>query len=80
MMVVPGNGEFDGLLVSKATSRQILMIVKEGIREAESVILKALEKPMYGASGPGQKNMIPLWACLWSLLLTYRDCMVVYKQ
>jgi hypothetical protein len=77
--VVSGNGLFNGCLVSKAASSQILQIVKEGIRETEFMILKALEKPIYGASGPGEKNMIPLWACLWSLMLTYRDCMVVYK-
>lgn len=79
-MVVAGNSELNGQLAPKAISSQILQVIKDGIREAESVILKALEKPIYGASGPGEKNMIPLWACLWSLILTYRDCMVVYKQ
>lgn len=78
--VVLGNEPHNGVLVSKVSSSQILQRVKEGIRKAESVVLKALEKPVYGASGPGEKNMVPLWACLWSLILTYRDCMMVYRQ
>jgi len=65
---------------SKAVSSQILRLIKEGIRNEELIILKRLEKLMRGAKGPGEANMIPLWACLWSLILTYRDCMIVYKQ
>jgi hypothetical protein len=67
-------------LASKAVSSQILLVIKEGIRKEELLVLKYLEKLMYGAKGPGEENMIPLWACLWSLILTYRDCMNVYNQ
>jgi hypothetical protein len=70
----------NAILASKAAKNQIVLDVKKGIENEERLILKALHKLIYGAKGPGQNNMIPLWACMWSLILTYRDCMAVYKQ
>lgn len=63
-----------------AACSQLLLIVKEGIREAEVEILEALEPHLYSSKGPGQRNAIPLWACLWSLILMYRDRMAAYNQ
>lgn len=70
----------NSVLASKAVKNQILLVLKEGMETEERLILKALHKLLYGAKGPGENNMIPLWACMWSLILTYRDCMAVYKQ
>jgi hypothetical protein len=58
---------------------QLLLIIKEGIRAAELTLLDNLEKFVYGSKGPGKNNMIPLWTTLWTLILTYRDCMTTYK-
>ena len=68
------------MIHSSAISNQILLVIKEGICSAEFTILDIIEKLVYGSKGPGQDNLIPLWACLWSLILTYRDCMVTYKK
>lgn len=65
--------------ISSALSSQILVVVKRGISSAEISILETLETLLYGSKGPGQRNALPLWASLWSLILTYRDCMVTYK-
>ena len=78
-MVLNGTYNQHSIPASKAVSSQILHVIKKGIRKEELYVLKCLEKLMYGAKGPGQENMIPLWACLWSLILTYRDCMDIYK-
>jgi hypothetical protein len=63
-----------------AACSQLLLIIKEGIREAEIEILEGLEPHLQGSKGPGQRNAIPLWACLWSLILMYRDRMAAYNQ
>ena len=66
--------------LSIAASSQLLLVTKEGIREAERDILDALEPLVNSSKGPGQRNAIPLWACLWSLILMYRDRMAAYNQ
>jgi len=68
------------IMVSKAVKNQIVVLIKTAIREEEFFIHKKLDGLIYGGKGPGKKNMIPIWACLWSLILTYRDCAAVYKQ
>jgi hypothetical protein len=79
--IVPSNSDDPSeYWAPKAVSSQLLVVIKKGIRAEEMFVLKQLEKLMYGGSGPGQHNMIPLWACLWCLILTYRDCMAVYKK
>jgi hypothetical protein len=65
--------------ISRTVVSQLLLIIKEGIRTAELTLLDNLEKLVYSTKGPGQKNMIPLWTTLWTLILTYRDCMTTYK-
>jgi hypothetical protein len=67
-------------LLSLAVCSQLLLIIKKGIREAETEILEGLEPHLYSSKGPGQRNAIPLWACLWSLILMYRDRMAAYNQ
>lgn len=66
--------------LSLAASSQLLLIIKQGIYEAEFQILAGLESYLYSSKGPGQRNAIPLWACLWSLILMYRDRMAAYNQ
>jgi hypothetical protein len=65
--------------ISRTVVSQLLLIIKEGIRAAELTLLDNLEKFVYGSKGPGKNNMIPLWTTLWTLILTYRDCMTTYK-
>jgi hypothetical protein len=64
---------------SKAVASQILIVVKKGIWEQEQFVLKKLEL-IYKTQVPDRKSLVPLWACLWSLILMYRDCMKVYTQ
>lgn len=65
--------------ISRTVISQLLLIIKDGIRTAELTLLASLEKLVYGVKGPGKNNMIPLWTTLWTLILTYRDCMTTYK-
>jgi hypothetical protein len=75
-MVASGGGTY----ASKAIASQILLVVKKGIWEQEQFVLKKLESLIYKTQVPDRKSLVPLWACLWSLILMYRDCMKVYKQ
>lgn len=67
------------MFISNAVSSQLFVVVKRGICAAEPSILQALETLLCGAKGPGQRNSLALWACMWSLILTYRDCVATYK-
>jgi len=67
----------EGVSVSQATSLQLLLVIKQGIRTAECQVLDQLEKCVYEKRGPGKENVVALWATLWSLMFTYRDCAVV---
>jgi hypothetical protein len=57
---------------SKAVHTQIGVIVSEGIVDLEVDILSQLQTLIFNSKGPGKQNMLPLWTCLWLLMLTYR--------
>jgi len=57
---------------SKAVHRQIAVIVTGGIVELEVEVLSRLEKLIFNIKGPGKQNMLPIWTCIWLLMLTYR--------
>jgi hypothetical protein len=65
--------------ISRTVVSQLLLIIKDGIRTAELTLLDNLENLVYSSKGPGENNIIPLWTTLWTLILTYRDCMTTYK-
>jgi hypothetical protein len=69
----------DAKYVSCATSCQLFCTIKDGIRAAECAILETLEHHLYGSKGPGESNVIALWATLWALIFAYRDCMTIYR-
>ena len=59
--------------VSKAVHVQLAALVSQGIVDLEKQILSKLQELLFTSSkGPGKSNMLPLWACLWLLILTYR--------
>ena len=58
--------------VSKAVHQQIGVIVSERIEALEYDILNQFEELIFHRKGPGKENMLPIWTCLWLLMLTYR--------
>ncbi len=57
---------------SKVVHTQIEVIVARGIVDLEFEILSELQKLIFGSKGPGKLNLLPIWTCLWLLILTYR--------
>jgi hypothetical protein len=57
---------------SKAVHAQIEGIAAGGIVDLEIEILADLQKLLFGPKGLGKFNMLPIWICLWLLILTYR--------
>ena len=58
---------------SKAVHLQIAVVVTQGIVDLEVEILSELQTlVLQPKKGPGRQNMLPLWTCLWLLILTYR--------
>jgi hypothetical protein len=57
---------------SKVVHRQIGVIVSQGIVDLEVEILSQLQTLIFSTKGPGKRNMLPIWTCLWLLMLTYR--------
>jgi hypothetical protein len=66
--------------ISRGVVAQLIIVVKNGIRAAEINVLRNLQPHLQGIKGPGKENMIALWACLWALIATYRNCMAYYKN
>jgi hypothetical protein len=62
--------------LSRAVHQQIGVIVSEGIETLEYDILNQLEELIFHRKGPGKENLLPIWTCLWLLMLTYRRTVV----
>ncbi len=60
------------IYASKAVHMQIAVILSEGIDALEHEILDQLQGVIFHTKGPGKENMLPIWTCLWSLILIYR--------
>lgn len=67
------NREQPCKFASQAVHTQLAVIVTDGIVDLEIEILSALQKRLFDAKGPGKANMLPMWTCLWLLILTYRN-------
>jgi len=48
------------------------VIITSGIESLESEILKLMQSLIFNLKGLGKENEIPIWICLWLLILTYR--------
>lgn len=57
---------------SEAVHKQIEAIAARGIVDLEVEILSELQKLIFSSKGPGKLNLLPIWTCLWLLILTYR--------
>jgi len=57
---------------SEAVHRQIGIIVSQGIEALEQAILAEVQSIIFNSKGPGKLNMLPIWICLWLLILIYR--------
>jgi hypothetical protein len=60
---------------SVAVHVQLDVVVTKGIIDLEVELLSCLEKQIKGL---GKGNMLPVWICLWLLILTYRDTTNAY--
>jgi len=59
---------------------QIGSILSEGIEILEHDILTQLQNIIFHTKGPGKENMLPIFACLWLLMLTYRRTIQQYPD
>lgn len=57
---------------SKAVHKQIAIILTPGIEALEHSILIQLQSLIFSQKGIGRQNELPIWICLWLLILTYR--------
>lgn len=58
--------------VSSWMKIQLRYHIAKGIVALELEILNELDRLVYGYQGIGRRNPIVIWACLWTLILTYR--------
>lgn len=66
------------MFASQAVHIQLAVIITNGIVDLEVDVLSALQKLLFGPKGLGKGNMLPIWTCLWLLILTYRDAVDVW--
>jgi len=60
------------IYASKAVNMQIGVILSQGIEVLELDVLGQLQSLIFHSKGPGKDNRLPIWACLWLLMCTYR--------
>ena len=58
---------------SQAVHTQVAVIITAVVTDLEREILAALQKLLFSTKDPGNLNMLPVWICLWLLILTYRE-------
>jgi hypothetical protein len=73
-----GNREQPRKFASQAVHIQLAVIITDGILGLEKGILSDLQKLLFSTKGPGKGNMLPIWTCLWLLILTYRETVQVW--
>lgn len=61
---------------SKAVHKQIAGILAHGIEALECDILGLLQTLIFSQKGRQTQNEVPIWICLWLLMLTYRRTIV----
>lgn len=65
-------GQDSHMFAPEAVRKQNLVIATKGIGDLEMDILALLQRLVFDSKGPGQRTMLPLWTCLWLLILIYR--------
>ena len=65
---------------SKAVHRQIAGILTKGIETLECDILEQLQYLIFSQNGRGTQNEVPIWICLWLLMLTYRRTIIHWSS
>ena len=69
----PKNARNEALrYASKAVHKQIAVIITQGVETLERDILGQLQSIIFNQKGLGKQNELPIWICLWLLMLTYR--------
>ncbi|KAH7304893.1 hypothetical protein BKA65DRAFT_205484 [Rhexocercosporidium sp. MPI-PUGE-AT-0058] len=66
-------------MVSTTMRSQIRLILYEELILLEVQMFSALEKLIYDKDGIGRPNPLVTWACLWTLIFTYKEHMVFTK-
>jgi hypothetical protein len=65
---------------SKAVHKQIAVIITKGIESLECDILRQLQTLIFSQKGRSIQNEVPIWICLWLLMLTYRRTIVHWSS
>ncbi|KAG4443427.1 hypothetical protein IFR05_001106 [Cadophora sp. M221] len=66
-------------VVSATISMQIRHLLLEELIPLEVHVFSALENLIYDKNGIGKQNPLVTWACLWTLIFTYKEHMVFMK-
>jgi hypothetical protein len=58
---------------------QLKLVVGKAIRQLEVEILSKVDKLVLGPENIGLQSPLALWVCLWVLILSYKENMVLTK-
>jgi len=58
---------------------QLRIIVSKAIIGLEVEILSRIDKLVYGCENIGRQNPLAIWVCLWILILSYKEHMILRK-
>ena len=65
---------------SKAVHKQIAGIITQRIDLLERDILGQLQTLIFSQKGQATQNEVPIWICLWILMLTYRRTIAYWSS
>ena len=75
ILIGPVADNASRIRLSKTAVRQIALIAKKGITDTETEVLAFIDKRNQFF---GPDDRMPVWICLWSLILLYRDLLYYY--
>lgn len=67
-------------MVSVTVFRQIRHLLVEELIPLEVQVFSTLENLIYDKDGIGKQNPLVTWACLWTLIFTYKEHMIFTKS
>ncbi|KAH6718828.1 hypothetical protein BKA61DRAFT_262953 [Leptodontidium sp. MPI-SDFR-AT-0119] len=67
-------------MLSSTILAQIRHLLVEELIPLEVQMFSALENLIYDKDGIGKQNPLATWACLWTLIFTYKEHMVFYTK
>lgn len=77
MRIKPTPESDEEEFISDTLWKQLRYTISKDVVKLELEVLFEMDKLLFGAETIGRQNPIGLWLCLWTLILTYKEHMIM---